>query len=271
MKISKDGLIEIEANDIQLFKDFVKNPQADIFMKDKPLNKPEIYTFKRHLLRHGVDEYGIQFGLSDHHIISRAHIKSWLIKLVNSSDDNEIKDIIVTYLNDPRNEQLRESVNYEYSKVKNPRVYKIIYFAFIFNPKNLVVGPETVMRINDPGSSLDLEILSQNDSTIIAQLQNAELSMCEKISMLANKEKRGVTTWIRDANKQNGYVFKEDMDRIGQNVCQWYVKGFDKPEHPEKCINLSDGTLVKCTRKFFKETMAPIQSFFYSLKSKVFS
>ena len=262
MKISQNVMIQIEIKDITLLKKYIKY--------DLKADKDSL-GFKRHSARYGIDEDGIKLSLSNHHIISRSHIKSWLINLLDSSVEKEIKKIFETYLNDPRNEQLRESLNYEYSKAKDAnKEFKIIYYAFLFNPKNLIVGPAKELRMNDPNDELDFEILSKNDSAIIPQLINSELSMCEKISMLANNEKRGVSTWIKEP-QQNIYSFKEDMERIGQNVCQWYVEGFDEPEHPEKCINLPDGTLVKFTRRFFQEMMAPIQSFFYSLKSKVFS
>ena len=253
MKIFENGKIKVDKEDAKNF--------MDINFNSNDLPK----FFKRHLKRMGINEDGKEIKLNDHHIISREDIKIWLISIFRSITPDDLKAITERYLNDARNEQLRASIKFE--KSQGTKDVDILYQSFFFNPNNLVYGPPTGLRKNDPGSWPDYEILADCDKKI--NLRDPELSMCEKLSMLAKNEKRGVTTWIKDSETKL-YYFKEDLDRIGQNVCQWYVKGFDEPEHPKKCIKILDGTLVDCTKSMFTKMMAPIQDFFSSLKKKKF-
>ena len=258
MLVLENGQIEVTEEDIS------KWMTMTFYSKEERPHK-----FLRHANRDGVKENGGIIRLVDHHIVSRQDIKIWLLKLKREKKPiPELKKMVEKYLNDSRNADLREIIKYEHAK--NTAGYHIIYLSIMFNPNNLVYGPPYNMRTADPGFRTDLELLAFVDLGLKKQLTSPMLSILEKISMLANNEKRGVTTWICDPSRRNLYFFEEDLNRIGKNVCHWYEDGYDKLETPKKCIKLLDGTLVDCKRSLYMKMITPIQKLFSSIKNQKF-
>ena len=232
MRLSPTGLIEISDEDVDKFKKFMK--------------KESHSKRKFHLqhLRMGIDETDNEITIVDHHIIPRWLIREKLIDLCSTPNDTDLKNILESYLNDARNERLRKIIEIEITEQLS-HGGQIIYMSFICNPKNLVFGPLRELRSHDRNGGIDLELLANADLVEKKlQLEDPHFSLIEKLLMISDLQHRGTSTWTRDPANNSKFEHREDLERIGKQVCHWYREGFDTPENPIKRVHLPTGTLV---------------------------
>ena len=126
---------------------------CNLWNQDRP-DKPKTFEKYRNRLNINKDYK------SDHHIISYANLNSFFTKLFCSAADNNSRVLLTQALdNFVRNNQMTEE------EIRNKGVNGIsgkmraIRSLLIWNPGNLIPGPEGKYRADDPGSYLDTEIL----------------------------------------------------------------------------------------------------------------
>lgn len=169
--------------------------------------------------RKGIDDMGNEVELTDHHIISKAEIRSQRNAFISTLTDEQLKAYMKTYLNDPGNASNKTFTMKELAGLKssqNPSPDNLAQLhseirrrSVIWNPNNLVPGPPGEKCSDHCGSATDKEILSEHNSAI---LYDPNLNILQKLTLL---EPDSIEPTVWKKNKHGKFFYSPNSSGKG--------------------------------------------------------
>ncbi|CAF0927181.1 unnamed protein product, partial [Didymodactylos carnosus] len=236
--------LEVSDEDVTNTKDWIN--------RDK---RERLDKFERQKGRQGTYE-GENFPVTLHHIVARETLINELKEDIKDLSDEQFKEKMETYLNDPKNEMNKQFILHEMRQTRrdhdltkhHPAKDKtILRQSIVWNPNIVIPGPPGSKRKSDPDHGDAQTQRNRVDEELIPETHKTKLNNTDPRSDILqllsdlNVGSRGTGRWQRASTADGGkFVYQEDLSRKGDHS---YLDFKDQDDKDKRKLNVKDGTL----------------------------